>query len=346
MFDAMLEGWSSQQLGGRQLVRKTVGDRLLMVRRFQKHAETWPWEWTATTFDEWMIDLVSVRQLAPGTLRGYQIAVRLFCDFICSPHYGWAQQCEERFGSHPVQICHEWNTSPHVQQNEGDPRRRPLTRAELQLLFDRADEEVQTRLSIGRKGAAAAYRDATLLKVVYAWGVRAAEAVRLDVTDLYRNPKVASFGEYGFVRVRHGKASKGSAPKPRTVVTVMPWAVDSLRDYVTDILPLMSTGRSSALWFSERSGRLSTRSLSDRFALYRDDLGLDPALSPHCLRHSYATHLIEDGHDPLFVQRQLGHAYQSTTGIYTHVSDDFANRMMNEAMTRIPTFQHLEKRTK
>lgn len=342
VFEAMLDGWSAQQLGGRRLHVKTVADRLLMVRRFQAHSGVWPWEWTAAVFDEWMTDLVSIRKLTAATIRGYQIAIRQFCDFICSPHYGWVQQCEERFGTHPVQICHEWNTRPHVQEYEGDPRRRPLTRSELQLLFDRADEEVQLRLLAGRKGAAAAYRDATLLKVVYAWGLRATEAVRLDVTDLYRNPKVSALGDYGFVRVRYGKASRGSPPKPRTVTTVMPWAAESLRDYVENVLPLMRVSSSSGLWFSERSGRLSARSLSDRFALYRDELGLDSALSPHCLRHSYATHLIEDGHDPLFVQRQLGHAYQSTTGIYTHVSEDFANRLLNEALTRIPTFADLK----
>lgn len=161
VFEAMLDGWSAQQLGGRRLQKATVEDRLLMVRRFQAHSSAWPWQWTAAAFDEWMIDLVSIRKLTPATIRGYQIAIRQFCDFICSAHYGWVQQCEERFGTRRVQICHEWNTRPHVQEYEGDPRRRPLTRSELQLLFNRADEEVHLRLSAGRKGAAAAYRDAT-----------------------------------------------------------------------------------------------------------------------------------------------------------------------------------------
>jgi site-specific recombinase XerD len=67
----------------------------------------------------------------------------------------------------------------------------------------------------------------------------------------------------------------------------------------------------------------------------RDELELDPRLIPHCLRHSHATHLIEGGHDPVFV-RQLGHAYQSTTGIYTHVSEEFANRLLKEALSRVP----------
>ncbi len=342
VFEAMLDGWSAQMIGGRRLQAATVNGRVKAIRRFQKHTGLWPWEWSAAGFDEWMTDLVSVRGIAASTLRGYQNTVQQFCDFLCSPHYGWVAECERRFGSHPVQVCHEWNTRPHLQEYEGDPRRRPLTRRELQLLFDRADAEVDTRLAVGRKGAAAAYRDATLLKVVYAWGLRAREAIMLDTTDFYRNPKVPELEDFGFVRVRFGKASRGSPPKPRTVASVMPWAVDALRDYVENVLPLMRTPESAALWFSERSRRLGVRSLSDRFALYRDDLGLDTALSPHCLRHSFATHLIEDGHDPVFVQRQLGHAYQSTTGIYTHVSEDFANALLQEALGRVPQFADLK----
>lgn len=343
VFEAMLEGWTAQQVGGRRLQPETAADRLRMVRRFQAHAQSWPWEWSAAMLDEWMLDLVSVHRLAASTVRHYQLAIGWFCDFICSPHYGWVRECEARFGTHPIQICHEWNTRPHVQENEGDPRRRPLTRDELQRLFDRADDEVEARLAAGRKGAAAAYRDATLLKVVYGWGLRAHEAIMLDIVDLFRNPKVPAFGDLGMLRVRYGKSSRGGPPKLRTVASVVPWAVTALQDYLENVLPLMSTGTSNAMWFSERSRRLGVRAIGDRFARYRDDLGLDSRLTPHCLRHSYATHLIEDGHDPVFVQRQLGHVYQATTSIYTHVSEDFANKLMQAALSNIPGLNNPER---
>ena len=55
-------------------------------------------------------------------------------------------------------------------------------------------------------------------------------------------------------------------------------------------------------------------------------------LVPHCLRHSRVTHQIEDGVDPVFVQRQVGHRYQSTTAIYSGVSGDFMNTMMRKAL--------------
>lgn len=93
-------------------------------------------------------------------------ALRQFCDYITSPHYQWAAECESRFGTHPVQVCHEWNTSAHLADYEGDADRRPLTRQELQTLFDHADERVDRAVRLGRKGALAAYRDATVLKVM------------------------------------------------------------------------------------------------------------------------------------------------------------------------------------
>jgi hypothetical protein len=196
---AMVEGWSMQQLGGRNLRESSVDGVVRVVTRFQEFTGEWPWQWTAAGFDEWMTHLVSVRRLAPSTIRGYQQAVRSFCEFICSEHYGWARECEQRFGTHPVQVCHEWNTVAHLQDYEGRPGRRPLTREELQRLLDRADAEVEARLGTQRKGALPAYRDATLLKVVYAWGLRANEAVHLDVTDFYRNPHGP-----GVWPVRHG----------------------------------------------------------------------------------------------------------------------------------------------
>ncbi|WP_281712606.1 hypothetical protein [Dermacoccus nishinomiyaensis] len=80
--------------------------------------------------------------------------MRAFCDYICSPHYGWVDECMERFGTHPVQVCHEWNTLAHLQDYEGKPGRRPLTRSELQRLLDHADAEVTRLLDERRKGEA------------------------------------------------------------------------------------------------------------------------------------------------------------------------------------------------
>ena len=93
-----------------------------------------------------------------------------------------------------------------------------------------------------------------------------------------------------------------------------------------------------ARWLLEtiraRGGRISPRHLDDRFAAYRAAAGLPKELSVHCLRHSYVSHLIEDGVDPLFVQQQVGHSYASTTAVYTTVGADHKNRMLRRALER------------
>jgi len=343
VFAAMLEGWRAQRIGARNLRRHTVMAGLGIVRRFRDASGLFPWHWTPAVFDEWMEDLVSVRRRAPSTVRNYQIAVGQFCEFICSPLYGWVTECEERFGTHPVQVCTEWNTTHHLQDYEGGPRRRPMTRAEIQRFLDYADERVEVRLASGRKGALGAYRDASLFKVAYAWGLRAQEVALLDITDFYRNPHAPEFGNFGMLLVRNGKSSRGGAPKRRSVATLHAWAAEAVKDYVENVWPLMCSESSKALWVSERGCHVSPAHVSRRFAEYRDDLGLDPVLSPHALRHSYVTHLTEDGVDPVFIQRQVGHAYQSTTGLYTAVSGAFANKMMRNAVSGLLEAAHHRK---
>jgi integrase/recombinase XerC len=332
--DAMLRGWGKQQRGGRGTLPGTIKRHERRVRALMEFTNEYPWRWTPADMDEWSSHLVRELGLARSTIRQYQQSIELFCEFITSPHYHWAQECEARFGVHPVQICHEWNTLAHLTDYEGQPGRRPLTREECQALFDFADDQVERAVRFRRKGALTAYRDATVLKVIYGWGLRCAEASKLDVTDWYKNPKAPELGRFGMLHVRWGKRSRGSAPKRRPVASLMPWAVEAVEDYLTNIRPRFGRPDLPAMWLTERGGRLRPREIEDRFALYRDQLGMDPGLTPHCLRHSFVTHLVEDGTDPKFVQEQVGHRFASTTAIYTAVSGDFMNTMMRRHLDR------------
>lgn len=334
VLEAMLSGWAKQQRGGRRLQPKTIRDREAVVRRFVLFAEEYPWRWSAGQVDEFMATLIGEEAKAESTIRSYQVALRQFCDYITSPYYRWATECEQRFGTHPVQVCHEWNTAAHLVDFEANASRRPMTRQEIQLLLDFADERVERAVRLGRKGALTAYRDATVFKVMYGWGLRCTETSKLDTVDFYRNPKAPELGRFGSLHVRYGKRTKGSAPRRRTVASVMPWAVEAVEDYVTNIRPRFESAGHPALWLTERGGRLRPREIESRFASYRDELGLPKELVPHCLRHSYITHLIEDGADPKFVQDQAGHRFASTTAIYTGVSTDFMNTMMRKALDR------------
>ena len=127
----------------------------------------------ARQVDEWSLWMTSEKRLAPSTNRGYQGNLRLFSEFLTDARYGWVAECEQRFGPgvHPVPICHEWNTIAHLNSYEGRPEARPFTREELQRFLDYADDQVERAVRAKRKGALAAYRDATLFKVIYGWGL-------------------------------------------------------------------------------------------------------------------------------------------------------------------------------
>lgn len=333
VFEAMRTGWARQQRS-RRLQERGIKAAVARVEEFAKSTGEYPWNWQAAHMDEWSSHLIAERGLASSTIRAYQTTIRQFCDYLLHPSYRWVEECEARFGTHPVQICHEWNTASHLADYEGGPGRRPLTREETQLFFDYCDERVEIAAKSGRKGALTAYRDATVFKTMYAWGLRRTEASKLDVVDFHRNPKARELGRFGMLQVRYGKRTRGSAPRRRDVLTVMPWAVEVVKDYVINIRPRFGFPSHPALWLTERGGRLRPREINNRFEEYRDALGLDPELVPHSLRHAYVTHQIEDGADPQFVQRQVGHDYASSTAIYTSVSGDFMNTMMRQALDR------------
>jgi integrase/recombinase XerC len=146
VFQAMLDGWRNQQLS-RNLAFTTIARREQVVQRFRSFTGEDPWSWTVGDVDEFFMELRAVRSASHSTLLTYQNALRLFLGYLTDPAYGWEQECMERFGTHPVQVCHEWNTAAHVQEASARPRKRPLTRDELQDLFDYADDRPALRRS-------------------------------------------------------------------------------------------------------------------------------------------------------------------------------------------------------
>lgn len=323
VFEAMLDGWRRQQ-SARLLRSSTIDQRLRLIRRLEVFTGQYPWQWTPADGEAFIDHLRSTTAKAMSTGRRYEVDIGLFQDFLLDQRYGWAQLCEERFGAVPQAIFHEGNSVQHKVEYEGDPRRRPLTYDEVQALFDAADARPGKIRERGVKGALGAARDGAVLKTIYAYGLRRTEVSRLDLVDLRRNKKAPEFGNVGSLMVRYGKALKGSAPKRRTVLLVpeMDWVVDTLDDWLTDLRPQFSPGRHPALWITERVGRLSPRSINEAFVAARRDADLDERLDPHCLRHSFVTHLTEFGYPARFVQEQVGHSHASTTSIYMGVSNE------------------------
>lgn len=335
MVEAMLRGWAAQQ-AARGLREETISARERLVRQFAEFTNEYPWRWNPAHVDEWSLSLTGERHLAPSTIRSYQCDLRLFTEFLTdNARYGWASACEREFGPgvHPVPIVHEWNSIAHLNAYEGNPEARAFTREELQRFIDYADDQVERAVRAKRKGALTAYRDATLFKVIYGWGLRRTEAARLDIADWGRNPAAPQFGRFGTLHVRYGKAKRGQPPRRRNVASVMAWAVEAVEDYVDNIRPRFGCDDHPALWVTERGGRIKPPEINARFEAYRDALKLPKALTPHSFRHSYVSHLTENGVDRRFIQVQVGHECDSSTAIYTHVSDDFMNTMLKKALS-------------
>jgi integrase/recombinase XerD len=297
---AMLEGWGRQQRA-RFLQDRTIAARARVVRRLADFSGQYPWQWDAAEIEAFFGSLrCGGRPAAVSTARGYQVALRLFLDYLTDARYGWGSVCEQRFGAAPAQVLDAWNTVAHRLDYEGRPGRRPLTYDEVQALLDAAD------------GLAGQARER-------AFGLRRREACGLDLADLRRNPQAAAFGRYGALFVRWGKASAGSPPKRRTVLLVpeMDWVIEVLDQWLDEIRPLLVPGAHPALFVTERRARLGLRGADVAFARARAAAGLPGELDLHCLRHSYITHLLEFGYPERFVQDQAGHAHAATTAIYS-----------------------------
>ena len=312
VLDGMLDGWRAQQTA-RFLKVATIAARERLVRRFVAFSGMYPWQWTSAEVEAWIGELRSgAKPLRLSTLRGYEIDIKMFCEYVTDPRYPWLSECEARFGAAPRQVFHEDNSIVHVSEYEGDAARRPLTFDEVQAL-----------------------RDAALLKCVYAFGLRRREAVMLDLVDLRRNAKQPQLDRFGALSVRHGKASRGGPSKRRTVLTVpeMGWIAETLGHYLEEVRPaLSSSGSSPALWVTERGTRLSRRAANEAFCAARDAAGIDSSLDLHSLRHSYVTHLVEFDYPERFIQEQVGHSFSSTTAIYVGVSNEYRNRLLTQAI--------------
>lgn len=184
-------------------------------------------------------------------------------------------------------------------------------------------EEIEALLS-APDDSPAGLRDRALLELLYASGIRAGEAAMLDVGDLDL--------EESEVRIRKGKGGK------ERLALLGGNAVRALSDYLKCGRPFLaanaSHGRSSALLLNKFGERLSDRGIRRTFDKYVSAAGARLKITPHVLRHSFATHLLENGADLRAVQELLGHANLATTQIYTHVTPERLKEVYDSAHPR------------
>ncbi|MDP6538280.1 MAG: tyrosine recombinase XerC [Planctomycetota bacterium] len=182
--------------------------------------------------------------------------------------------------------------------------------------------ELDRLLAAPDRTTPAGRRDAALLEVMYSAGTRAAETVGLDRENLTLDV------DSGVARVR-GKGDKERlAPLGR-------FAVEALRATLEDPKrPRPMRDAEQAVFLNVRGGRLSTRSLGRIVARHVLAAGIRRHATPHTLRHSFATHLLDAGCDLRAVQELLGHAHLVTTQIYTHVSIERLREVYERAHPR------------
>jgi integrase/recombinase XerC len=191
-----------------------------------------------------------------------------------------------------------------IQTNPCDGLRGP--RQDKKLPHFLTADQVKTLLATPKGDEPLALRDRAIFETLYSAGLRVAELVGLETNDVDL--------EEGIVTVR------GKGKRERLALLGKP-AIEALKRWLAareSILPLAV--KYPAVFLNSRGGRLTTRSVGRILERYLALAGLDPRTSPHTLRHSFATHLLDAGADIRGVQELLGHKSLTTTQVYTHVT--------------------------
>jgi len=190
-------------------------------------------------------------------------------------------------------------------------------------------DEVSRLIASGyQEGDISSYRNCALLELLYSTGARVSELIDLSVSDVAKT--MTSDGEVPVVRVR-GKGSK------ERLVPLGSFALKAIEDYLTRTRPTYASKNSqseNALFLNQRGKRLSRQSAWQIVLDAAEKSNLTGKVSPHVLRHSFATHLLDGGADIRVVQELLGHSSVTTTQIYTLVTIDKVREAYSTAHPR------------
>lgn len=165
-----------------------------------------------------------------------------------------------------------------------------------------------------------ARRDRAMLELLYASGMRISELVSLNVGDVNT--------EEGYVRC-FGKGHK------ERIIPIYEQAASAVKEYLQEVRPKLARNKNeAALFLNPRGDRITRQGFWQKLKEYARSAGLDSQISPHTLRHSFATHMLSGGADLRAVQELLGHANISTTQVYTHLTDEHVRRTYERSHPR------------
>jgi integrase/recombinase XerC len=193
-----------------------------------------------------------------------------------------------------------------VRENPAEELRRPKLPKHLPRTVTKDEADALMEFPEGRSQSS--LRDRAILETFYSTGARVSELVGMNRDDLNETE--------GMVRLR-GKGNK------ERLVPIGDVALEAIRDYHASLKSHASrfTPHASPVFLNTRGGRLTARSVARIMAAYSSRLP-GGRISPHVLRHSFATHLLDEGADLRAIQEMLGHASLSTTQKYTHLAAD------------------------
>ncbi|MHC4415417.1 MAG: tyrosine recombinase XerC [Planctomycetota bacterium] len=246
--------------------------------------------------------------------------IRRFLDHLSQQHYSPATMARKIA---TLRSYHRWlEKRGLIKSNPMLMIRTPKQSKRLPKAID--VEQVEKLLSAPDDSNLLGARDRAILETLYSTGIRVSELVGINRDDI---------DESAAALIVRGKGRK------ERIVPLGSHALAALRHYVTMLDAELIRGGgtrdpNAPLFINKHGGRISTRSVRRKVSKYLAQAGLDPNISPHTLRHSFATHLLDNGADLRSVQELLGHQSLSTTQVYTHLSTQRMRDVYDDAHPR------------
>jgi integrase/recombinase XerC len=290
-------------------------DRFLDYLRIERNA-------SAHTAKAYAEDLFAARDFfsSQGTTQVEDLRSRTIRAFLAHLHEsGYAASSIARRFSALRSFCRYLVREGALERNPTSGLRSPRIGRKLPHFL--GDKQIDALLTAPPAASPLGLRDRAILETMYGGGLRVAELVGLDIEHI-------DLAE-GIVRVLgKGKRERLSPIGKHAIAALVCW-IAVRRPKVN------AAGKATPAVFLNKNGtRLTTRSVGRMLEKYLKQAGLDPRTSPHTLRHTFATHLLERGADIRSVQELLGHASIATTQIYTHLTADRLREIYDQAMGR------------